>query len=180
MFLLILIIQFCNAAPYSNFNATELIKEVILGSDIAESLGSNYHHLESENIRELFQSFTYEDDPLTDMDECKLCSDVIIPTFYTSLSVSLARIILEVASDGEALGVLECFELYQECQDTCWYLECLGCAMLPFICAEVLLEEAILMSPLEVVIHAYLMESNPPYYVCEEAGYCSGAVTRQM
>ena len=66
------------------------------------------------------------------MDDCKLCSDVVIPSLYNTLSITLARIILEVATNGEAGGVLDCIEAVNECENTCVYLECIGCVICKF------------------------------------------------
>ena len=78
---------------------------------------------------EIFHAITYELEPQADMDDCKLCSDVVIPSLYNTLSITLARIILEVATNGEAGGVLDCIEAVNECENTCVYLECIGCVI---------------------------------------------------
>jgi len=180
MLLLIFLIQVSAAAPYEDTIAQGMKEESVFGLDVPDLININFP-LGNKNITELSQAITIEADSLTDMDECKLCSDIVIPTLYNSLSIGLARIILEVASNGTAMGVLDCVEAVTTCHDTCAdFVECMGCVILPYVCAEMLVGEAILMTPLEVVIHSYLMKSHPPYYVCEEAGYCSGAVTRQL
>ena len=43
-----------------------------------------------------------------------------------------------------------------------------------WICTAEVAGEAIFMAPIEMMIYSLLMETFPPYDVCERAGYCSG------
>ena len=82
-----------------------------------------------KNFIESFNSFQPSLEMKTGMDECKLCTDVAIPSLYNSVSVFLSALIIELGSGGQAVGPGECVQMYNDCLEDCYAWGCGFCGL---------------------------------------------------
>merc|ERR1712098_289566 len=135
-------------------------------------------HLQLSDLLDILPSeLSFE----VDEDKCKQCVEVNIPAIYSSASVVLANTMMEQVTGGMFVTVQDCIddvdEACQYCPGTVPVDFCGLCDLYMEVCLAVVAGEDILISPLTKMIHSYLMESFPPYDVCEKAGYCNKNVT---